>query len=111
MTTDRPTQLGMVGLGRMGANLVRRLMRDGHECVVRDRNAETVKLLESEGAIGTTSLEDFVARLSSPRNVWVMLPAGEITESTVVSLAPGSPETPVETSTSKGRARHTWRTC
>jgi 6-phosphogluconate dehydrogenase len=87
MTTDRPTQLGMVGLGRMGANIVRRLMRDGHECVVRDRNVETVTLLESEGAIGTTSLEDFVAKLSPQRNVWVMLPAGEITESTVVSLA------------------------
>ena len=87
MTTDRPTQLGMVGLGRMGANIVRRLMRDGHECVVYDVNPETVKQLESEGAIGTTSLEDFVQKLAPPRNVWVMVPAGEITESTVASLA------------------------
>src|SRR2546428_2804238 len=87
MTTDRPTQLGMVGLGRMGANIVRRLMRDGHECVVYDVNPDAVKQLESEGAIGTTSLEDFAAKLSTPRNTWVMVPAGEITEKTVQALA------------------------
>jgi 6-phosphogluconate dehydrogenase len=68
-------QLGMVGLGRMGANLVRRLMRDGHECVVYDVNAETVAQLVSEGAIGSDSLENFVSKLSKPRAAWVMVPA------------------------------------
>jgi 6-phosphogluconate dehydrogenase len=69
-------QLGMVGLGRMGANLVRRLMRDGHECVVYDVNREAVAQLESEGAFGSESLEDFVSKLDTPRAAWVMLPAG-----------------------------------
>jgi 6-phosphogluconate dehydrogenase len=69
-------QLGMVGLGRMGANIVRRLMRDGHECVVFDVNPDSVKGLEDEGAIGGTSMEDFVDKLSSPKVVWVMIPAG-----------------------------------
>jgi 6-phosphogluconate dehydrogenase len=87
MTTDRPMQLGMVGLGRMGSNIVRRLMRDGHECVAFDVNATAVEQLESEGAIGAASLEDLVAKLAPPRAVWVMLPAGRITETTVVSLA------------------------
>jgi 6-phosphogluconate dehydrogenase len=68
-------QLGMVGLGRMGANLVRRLMRDGHECVVYDRNLDAVQLLSGEGAAGATSLEQFVAQLDPPRAVWVMVPA------------------------------------
>jgi 6-phosphogluconate dehydrogenase len=76
MTTDRPMQLGMVGLGRMGANLVRRLMRDGHRCVVYDVSADAVKSLAAEGATGTTSLADFVAKLDKPRNIWLMLPAG-----------------------------------
>ncbi len=83
-------QLGMVGLGRMGANMVRRLMRGGHECVVFDLNADTVKQLASEGATGTTSLDEFVSRLSKPRAAWVMVPAGEPTEETVMALA-GSP--------------------
>jgi 6-phosphogluconate dehydrogenase len=87
MTTDRPMQLGMVGLGRMGSNIVRRLMRDGHACAVYDVNAAAVGQLESEGAVGATSLEDFVAKLSPPRTVWVMVPAGRITETTVVSVA------------------------
>jgi 6-phosphogluconate dehydrogenase len=87
MTTDRPMQLGMVGLGRMGSNIVRRLMRDGHVCVAYDVNAAAVEQLESEGAVGATSLEDFVAKLSPPRTVWVMVPAGRITETTVVSVA------------------------
>jgi 6-phosphogluconate dehydrogenase len=69
-------QLGMVGLGRMGANLVRRLMRDGHECVVYDVNREVVAQLESEGADGSESLEDLVSKLDTPRAAWVMLPAG-----------------------------------
>jgi len=69
-------QLGMVGLGRMGANIVRRLMRDGHECVVYDVNREFVAELEGEGAKGSTSPEDFVGKLAQPRAVWVMIPAG-----------------------------------
>ena len=68
--------LGMVGLGRMGANIVRRLMRDGHECVVYDVNADAVKALEDEGATGSTSLEDFASKLTQPRAAWLMVPAG-----------------------------------
>ncbi len=79
-------QLGMVGLGRMGANLVRRLMRDGHDCVVYDVNAEAVAGLAAEGATGSTSLDDLVARLAAPRAIWVMVPAG-ITGETVEALA------------------------
>ncbi len=80
-------QLGMVGLGRMGANIVRRLMRDGHECVVYDVNPDAVTALAEEGATGAGSLEDFAAKLAKPRAAWVMVPAGEITESTVADLA------------------------
>src|ERR1700730_2873051 len=80
-------QLGMIGLGRMGANMVRRLMRGGHECVVFDLNPDNVKQLAGEGAAGATSLEDLVRRLAPPRAVWVMVPAGEPTENTVNSLA------------------------
>ena len=80
-------QLGMVGLGRMGANLVRRLMRGGHECVVYDVSPDAVKELEGEGAIGAATLEEFVAKLSKPRAAWVMVPAGEITQTTVEGLA------------------------
>ncbi|HEY8001858.1 MAG TPA: decarboxylating 6-phosphogluconate dehydrogenase [Solirubrobacterales bacterium] len=80
-------QLGMVGLGRMGANLVRRLMRDGHECVVYDVNPDAVATLAKEGATGAESIDDFVAKLERPRAAWVMVPAGEITESTVTELA------------------------
>ncbi|MEI6374541.1 MAG: decarboxylating 6-phosphogluconate dehydrogenase [Actinomycetes bacterium] len=79
-------QLGMVGLGRMGANLVRRLMRDGHRCVVYDVNPDAVKALVAEGATGATSLEDFVAKLEKPRTTWIMVPAGHITDSTVQAL-------------------------
>ena len=86
MTTDRPMQLGMIGLGRMGANLVRRLMRDGHRCVVYDVNAGAVKELEGEGATGATSLADFVAKLEKPRAAWLMLPAA-ITGKTLDELA------------------------
>src|SRR3954467_14128873 len=68
-------QLGMVGLGRMGANLVRRLMRDGHDCVAYDVNEQSVKQMESEGATGATSLEEFVNKLDKPRAAWVMVPA------------------------------------
>jgi 6-phosphogluconate dehydrogenase len=78
-------QLGMIGLGRMGANLVRRLLRDGHRCVVFDVNADVVKELESEGAEGATTLEDFVAKLEKPRAAWLMLPAA-IVQSTLDEL-------------------------
>jgi 6-phosphogluconate dehydrogenase len=79
-------QLGMIGLGRMGANMVRRLMRAGHELVVFDVSADAVKALEEEGATGATSLEDFAAKLSTPRNAWIMVPAG-YTADTVRKLA------------------------
>ena len=80
-------QLGMVGLGRMGANLVRRLMNAGHDCVVFDVNAGAVKELEGAGATGAASLDDFVAKLTKPRAAWVMVPAGGITAKTVGELA------------------------
>jgi 6-phosphogluconate dehydrogenase len=80
-------QLGMVGLGRMGANMVRRLMRDGHECVVNARSAESIKTMESEGATGATDLDEFVAKLEKPRAAWVMVPAGAITEQVVNDLS------------------------
>src|SRR5712691_7724489 len=86
MTTDRPMQLGMIGLGRMGANLVRRLMRDGHRCVAYDHTEAHVKPLESEGATGATSLADFVAKLEKPRTAWLMLPAA-VTGSALDQLA------------------------
>jgi 6-phosphogluconate dehydrogenase len=79
-------QLGMVGLGRMGSNIVRRLIQAGHECVVYDVNPDAVKGLEGEGATGGNSLDDFVAKLDAPRAVWVMVPAGDITEQTVNEL-------------------------
>jgi len=68
-------QIGMIGLGRMGANMVRRLLRDGHECVVNDRNAEAVKALVDVGAIGAASVDDFLAKLKPPRAIWLMIPA------------------------------------
>src|SRR5262245_10305279 len=80
-------QLGMVGLGRMGANIVRRLMRDGHDCVVYDVNADAIKSLAGEGATGADSLADLAAKLDAPRAVWVMVPAGELTETTVHDVA------------------------
>jgi 6-phosphogluconate dehydrogenase len=79
-------QLGMIGLGRMGANIVRRLMRGGHECVVYDVSPAAVQQLSQEGAVGSASLDDFVAKLSAPRAAWVMVPAG-VTGSTVDELA------------------------
>jgi 6-phosphogluconate dehydrogenase len=80
-------QLGMIGLGRMGANMVRRLMKGGHQCVVYDRSAETVRALAGEGAAGATSLDEFVAKLSPPRSVWLMVPAAAV-DGTVADLAP-----------------------
>ena len=87
MPTDTPMQLGMIGLGRMGANLVRRLMRDGHRCVAYDVNADAVKGLAAEGATGADSLADFVAKLDKPRNIWIMVPAG-IVDQTLAELRP-----------------------
>ena len=80
-------QIAMVGLGRMGANMVRRLMRGGHECVVFDRRPASVDHLASEGASGVGSLEDLATSLAPPRAVWVMVPAGEPTEEVVRALA------------------------
>jgi 6-phosphogluconate dehydrogenase len=80
-------ELGMVGLGRMGANMARRLMRDGHHCVVYDVNPDAVSALASEGAEGASSLQELASKLSAPRSVWVMVPAGEITEKTVGDVA------------------------
>ncbi len=79
-------QLGVVGLGRMGSNMVRRLMRGGHQCVVYDLNADTVRGLAGEGASASHSLEHLVGQLTKPRVVWVMLPAGAVTERTVMQL-------------------------
>jgi 6-phosphogluconate dehydrogenase len=80
-------QLGMVGLGRMGAGLVRRLMGDGHRCVAYDVSADAVKAVEANGAVGADSLKDFAAKLEKPRAAWVMVPAGEITDQTIAALA------------------------
>src|ERR687896_1349409 len=85
-------QLGMIGLGRMGANLVRRLLRAGHQCVVFDRNRAAVDQLAGEGAVGAASLEDLVARLDTPRAAWVMVPAGvagRVVEELGGLMAPG----------------------
>jgi 6-phosphogluconate dehydrogenase len=80
-------ELGIVGLGRMGANMARRLMRDGHRIVAYDVNAEAVSALTGEGAEGASSLQDLAGKLSAPRAVWVMVPSGEITEQTVDDVA------------------------
>jgi 6-phosphogluconate dehydrogenase len=87
MATDKPMQLGMVGLGRMGAGIVRRLMRDGHSCVGYDVNPEAVDALAADGATGTKSLQDFAAALDKPRTVWIMVPAGTITDKTIAAVA------------------------
>jgi 6-phosphogluconate dehydrogenase len=80
-------ELGIVGLGRMGANMARRLMRDGHTIVAYDVNPDAIATLAGEGAEGASSLQDMAAKLSAPRSVWVMVPAGEITEQTVEEVA------------------------
>jgi len=80
-------QIGMIGLGRMGANMVRRLQRGGHECVVFDANAAGVKQLAGEGAVGASSLDDFIRKLKTPRAVWLMLPAA-VVDSMLKELVP-----------------------
>jgi len=80
-------QIGMIGLGRMGGNMVRRLMKGGHSCVVYDRGADVVAAYAKEGATPAKSLEDLVSKLQKPRAVWIMVPAGGPTESTVQALA------------------------
>jgi 6-phosphogluconate dehydrogenase len=80
-------ELGIVGLGRMGANMARRLMRDGHKIVAYDVNPDAIAALADEGAEGASSLQDLASKLSAPRSVWVMVPAGEITEQTVADVA------------------------
>jgi len=85
-------QLGMIGLGRMGANMVRRLMRDGHECVVLDRDADAVQQLAAEGAVGTGSYAQMASKLEKPRAVWVMVPAavtGQVIDEVAEALEPG----------------------
>src|SRR4051812_5862797 len=84
---ENAMQLGMVGLGRMGANIVRRLTRDGHTAIVYDHNPEAVDALIDGGVAGAMSLGDLVSKLDPPRTVWIMLPAGEITENTIQQLA------------------------
>ena len=79
-------QIGMMGLGRMGANMVRRLLKAGHECVVYDVNKDAVAALVKEGAMGTSSMKEFVSKLSKPRSAWLMLPAA-ITGDNVDKLA------------------------
>jgi 6-phosphogluconate dehydrogenase len=83
---DNDVQLGMVGLGRMGGNIVRRLVRAGHACVVFDQNSEAVASLAGKGVAGSANLTDLVGKLEKPRAVWVMLPAGEVTENAVNAL-------------------------
>ncbi len=80
-------RIGIVGLGRMGGNIARRLMQHGHEAVVWDRNAPVVAGLAGEGAIGAASLADVIDKLDAPRTIWVMLPAGAPTEQTIATLA------------------------
>ena len=87
MPTDTPMQLGMVGLGRMGGGIVRRLLRDGHRCVGYDHSPDAVEALAADGALGASSLEEFAAKLERPRAAWVMVPAGEITSTTITALS------------------------
>src|SRR6201994_919753 len=80
-------QLGMIGLGRMGGNILRRLMKHGHTTVVYDKDPKAVAAIGADGAVGAGALEEFVSKLEKPRTAWVMLPAGKITETTIEALA------------------------
>ena len=81
-------QVGMIGLGRMGMNMARRLLTGNHEVVVWNRTQEKVKQMEKEGAIGSASLEEMVQKLSAPRVLWIMLPAGKIVDDAIETLTP-----------------------
>ncbi len=87
MATDSPMQLGMIGLGRMGANIVRRIMNDGHSAVVYDTSPDAIKELEADGAIGGATLKEFVEKMDTPRHVWIMVPAGKITDSVIKEVS------------------------
>jgi 6-phosphogluconate dehydrogenase len=87
MKNKTTMQLGMIGLGRMGANMVRRLIKDGHQCVVYDRSADTVKKLATEKATGASSLADFAKKLNKPRAIWLMVPAAVVDQS-IAGLLP-----------------------
>jgi len=80
-------QIGMIGLGRMGGNMARRLMKSGHDLVIFNRTSEKMKSFVDEGAIGTSGLRELVDKLEKPRVVWIMLPAGEVTENTMMEIA------------------------
>ncbi len=86
-TRQLKMQIGVIGLGRMGSNMVLRLMRAGHRCVVYDRHAEAVNALRGQGADGTASLEDFVAHMTRPRAVWLMVPA-PVVDGVLAQLTP-----------------------
>jgi 6-phosphogluconate dehydrogenase len=79
-------QIGMIGLGRMGANLSRRLIKHGHQVVVNDQSADAIKTLAGDGAVPALSLADVIKQLTAPRTIWVMVPAGEPTETTIAQL-------------------------
>ena len=87
MKTQSPTQLGMIGLGRMGANMVRRLLRAGHQCTVFDLSSKAVEDLAKEGAVGASSFADLAKKLNKPRSVWLMVPAG-VVDKTIAQLLP-----------------------
>jgi 6-phosphogluconate dehydrogenase len=87
MATDTPMQLGMVGLGRMGAGIVRRLMADGHRCVGYDHSEDAVSAMEREGMTGARTLEELAAKLERPRTAWIMVPAGAITDEVIRDVA------------------------
>ena len=97
-------QLGMIGLGRMGGNIVRRLMNNGHTSVVYDKDPKAVAALVAEGAVGATSLEEFVLKLDKPRTAWVMLPAGTITETTIEAWSQNFGRCGPRTSSAPGRS-------
>ncbi|MDZ4731075.1 MAG: decarboxylating 6-phosphogluconate dehydrogenase, partial [Xanthomonadales bacterium] len=87
MTTMKTMQIGMIGLGRMGSNMVRRLLKDGHQCVVFNRSPQKIKELGKEGAVGASSLADFVTKLQQPRAIWMMVP-GAVVEELIADLLP-----------------------